>query len=116
MSFAWWGGAAEAQRFATRSAASHPGCPGMVRELVHCVTLSGTYSERPSGQMQGAIAQEWRVPFQASATRQMVASPLARREPPTDALTALPLLPREPTLGGKRRLVRTPVGGSISAV
>lgn len=45
--------------------------------------------------MQGALAPEWQAPFQASATPQVAAQRLARREPPGCTRAALQHLPRD---------------------
>jgi hypothetical protein len=82
--------------------------------LVYCTTLGGTFSESLAGQMQGALAQEWQAPFQASATPQMAGQRLARREPPESTMTALQRLTRETTIACALCLVLALSGGSES--
>jgi len=74
-------------------------------------THKSRHSESPGGHMQGALFAGMVVPLQESATQQMAAGRLARREPLHTSLTDVAALANGTTIGCAPRLGLTHVQG-----
>ena len=70
----------------------------------------------PDGSAARRVCAAIAVLWQVNATPQMTHQGRARREPPKNALPALRRLTREMAIACAPRLVRTFLGGSVSAV